>query len=219
MQRQVMKDKLERFCDLERENVSLRKRNQLMADTAENSALMKEQVEQQKGEVERLEERVKEVDKLRADLEVALSAGKEWAEVVRGWWLTQDEREILGVEEVGVALAKEAVRKWQEKELQLVSRVAELGAREKELEEKLKEKEQMNESEKNDVAKIRAEQEEQTRLLKRLQRKLLLVTKERDSYKGVLDSYEKEVTLSGQEMDKERFAAQEKTLEVIPTSH
>jgi len=213
MQRQVMKDKLERFCDLERENVSLRKRNQLMADTAENSALMKEQVEQQKGEVERLEERVKEVDKLRADLEVALSAGKEWAEVVRGWWLTQDEREILGVEEVGVALAKEAVRKWQEKELQLVSRVAELGAREKELEEKLKEKEQMNESEKNDVAKIRAEQEEQTRLLKRLQRKLLLVTKERDSYKGVLDSYEKEVTLSGQEMDKERFAAQEKTLE------
>jgi len=213
MQRQVMKDKLERFGDLERENVSLRKRNQLMADTAENSALMKEQVEQQKGEVERLEERVKEVDKLRADLEVALSAGKEWAEVVRGWWLTQDEREILGVEEVGVALAKEAVRKWQEKELQLVSRVAELGAREKELEEKLKEKEQMNESEKNDVAKIRAEQEEQTRLLKRLQRKLLLVTKERDSYKGVLDSYEKEVTLSGQEMDKERFAAQEKTLE------
>ena len=73
--------------------------------------------------------------------------------------------------------------------------------------------------EKTDIAKIRAEQEEQTRLLKRLQRKLLLVTKERDSYKGVLDSYEKEVTLSGQEMDKERFAAQEKTLEVIPISN
>ena len=65
-----------------------------------------------------------------------------------------------------------------------------------------------------DIAKVRAEQEEQTKLLKRLQRKLLLVTKERDSYKGVLDSYEKEVTLSGQEMDKERFAAQERTLEV-----
>ena len=70
-------------------------------------------------------------------------------------------------------------------------------------------------SEKSDLAKVQAEQEEQTRLLKRLQRKLLLVTKERDSYKGVLDGYEKEVTLSGQEMDKERFAAQERTLEVI----
>jgi len=213
MQRQVMKDKLERFCDLERENVSLRKRNQLMAETAENSALMKEQVEQQKCEVERLAERVTEVDKLRADLEVALASGKEWAEVVRGWWLTQEERETLGVREVGVALAKEAVRKWQEKELQLVSQVAELGARAKELEEKLEEKEKVMACEKTDIAKIRAEQEEQTRLLKRLQRKLLLVTKERDSYKGVLDSYEKEVTLSGQEMDKERFAAQEKTLE------
>lgn len=215
MQRQVMKDKLERFCDLERENVSLRKRNQLLVETAENSALLKEQVEQQKSEVERLEERVKEVDKLRADLEVAQSSGKEWAEVVRGWWLTQDEREMLGGREVGVALAKEAVRKWQEKELQLVSQVTGLGAREKELEEKVTEKEESLKCEKSNIAKVRAEQEEQTRLLKRLQRKLLLVTKERDSYKGVLDSYEKEVTLSGQEMDKERFAAQEKTLEVI----
>ena len=215
MQRQVMKDKLERFCDLERENVSLRKRNQLLVETAENSALLKEQVEQQKSEVERLEERVKEVDKLRADLEVAQSSGKEWAEVVRGWWLTQDEREMLKGREVGVALAKEAVRKWQEKELQLVSQVTGLGAREKELEEKVTEKEESLKCEKSNIAKVRAEQEEQTRLLKRLQRKLLLVTKERDSYKGVLDSYEKEVTLSGQEMDKERFAAQEKTLEVI----
>merc|ERR550517_1987883 len=73
MQRQVMRDKLERFADLERENVSLRKRNQLLVETADNSALLKEQVEQQKGEVERLEERVKEVDKLRAALEVAQS--------------------------------------------------------------------------------------------------------------------------------------------------
>ena len=215
MQRQVMKDKLERFCDLERENVSLRKRNQLLVETAENSALLKEQVEQQKSKVERLEERVKEVDKLRADLEVAQSSGKEWAEVVRGWWLTQDDREMLKDREVGVALAKEAVRKWQEKELQLVSQVTGLGAREKELEEKVTEKEESLKCEKSNIAKVRAEQEEQTRLLKRLQRKLLLVTKERDSYKGVLDSYEKEVTLSGQEMDKERFAAQEKTLEVI----
>merc|ERR1719414_36857 len=47
----------------------------------------------------------------------------------------------------------------------------------------------------------------------RLQRKLLLVTKERDSYKGVLDSYEKEITLSGQEMDKAKVAALEKTIE------
>jgi len=212
MQRQVMKDKLERFCELERENVSLRKRNQLLVETAENSALLKEQVEQQKGEVERLQERVKEVDKLRADLEVAQSSGKEWGEVVRGW-LTQEERELLGVREVGVALAKEAVRKWQEKELQLVSQVAGLRAREKELEEQFKEKEESLKSEKSVLSKVRAEQEEQTRLLKRLQRKLLLVTKERDSYKGVLDSYEKEVTLSGQEMDRERFAAQERTLE------
>ena len=89
-----------------------------------------------------------------------------------------------------------------------------MRAKEQELKDQASEKEHSIETEKSEVVKIRAEQEEQTRLLKRLQRKLLLVTKERDSYKGVLDSYEKEVTLSGQEMDRERFAAQEKTLEV-----
>ena len=39
MQRQVMRDKLERFSELERENVSLRNRNQLLVETAANSAI------------------------------------------------------------------------------------------------------------------------------------------------------------------------------------
>ena len=60
---------------------------------------------------------------------------------------------------------------------------------------------------------MKTEQGEQAKLVKKLQRKLLLVTKERDSYKGILDSYEKEITMTGGQMDQERIMALEKNIE------
>merc|ERR1719186_848707 len=55
LQRKVMRDKLEKFNELERENISLRSRNKLLVETAANSALLKEQVRQLEGEVTRME--------------------------------------------------------------------------------------------------------------------------------------------------------------------
>ena len=212
MQRQVMRDKLEKFSDLERENTSLRNRNTLLVETAANTALLREQVDQQRAELEKLEGRVREVDRLRAELGVAREEVREWGQVVVSW-LGQEDRERLGGREVGVAAAREVVARWQGREVALVGQVGDLQARERQAVARGEEQQGKVEVVEGELAKVRGEQEEQAKLLKRLQRKLLLVTKERDSYKGVLDSYEKEVTLSGQEMDKERFAAQEKTLE------
>ncbi len=84
----------------------------------------------------------------------------------------------------------------------------------------------------------RSEQSDQTKLIKRLQRKLLLVSKvgisttslyswtryrhvmtnffirqERDSFKGVLDSYEKELTFTGGQFEGDKIAALEKTVQ------
>jgi mitotic spindle assembly checkpoint protein MAD1 len=206
MQRQVMKDKLERFSELERENVSLRNRNQLLVETAANSALLQEQAAQQEGELARMAGRVAELDRAQAELEVARAGLKDWEAVTHGW-LSPGERGG------GVAAAREAVARWQQREVDYVDRLAGLQGREKELlATGAQQTERVGRLE-AEVEKVKGEQEEQTKLLKRLQRKLLLVTKERDSYKGVLDSYEKEITLSGQEMDRERFAALEKTLE------
>ena len=82
MQRQVMRDKLERFSDLERENTSLRNRNTLLVETAANTALLREQVDQQRAELGKLEDRVREVDRLRAELGVAREEVREWGQVV-----------------------------------------------------------------------------------------------------------------------------------------
>ena len=53
---------------------------------------------------------------------------------------------------------------------------------------------------------------EQANLIKRFKRKLLLVSKERDSYKSVLGSYENELTFSGAAFEKDRIAAVESSL-------
>ena len=53
---------------------------------------------------------------------------------------------------------------------------------------------------------------EQANLIKRFKRKLLLVSKERDSYKGVLESYEHELTFTGAAFEKDRVTALEASL-------
>ena len=207
-----MRDKLEKFNELERENISLRSRNKLLVETAANSALLKEQVRQLEGEVNRMEGRVKEMDHVKAELGVARKEVQEWGDMVREW-MTAEERAMLGSGEVGVVVAKEVVRAWQGRELSYVDDVNTLKNTEKELERKLNGEKENRMKLEEDIVKVKEEQGEQAKLVKKLQRKLLLVTKERDSYKGILDSYEKEITMTGGQMDQERIMALEKNIE------
>lgn len=212
LQRKVMRDKLEKFNELEKENISLRSRNKLLVETAANSALLKEQVRQLEGEVNRMEGRVKEMDHVKAELGVARKEVQEWGDMVREW-MTAEERAQLGSGEVGVVVAKEVVRAWQGREISYVDDVNTLKNTEKELERKLIGEKENRMKLEEDIVKVKEEQGEQAKLVKKLQRKLLLVTKERDSYKGILDSYEKEITMTGGQMDQERIMALEKNIE------
>merc|ERR1719228_674761 len=105
LQRKVMRDKLEKYNELERENISLRSRNKLLVETAENTALLKEQVMQLKGEVARMEVRVKEFDQVKASLEIARKDIEAWSDMVKEW-MTHEERESHGKAEVGIIVAK-----------------------------------------------------------------------------------------------------------------
>ena len=55
-------------------------------------------------------------------------------------------------------------------------------------------------------------QEEQVRLVKKLQRKLLLVTKERESYKEIIDSFEKEITVTEDNFYQDKISALERNI-------
>ena len=208
LQRMCMRDKLEKYQELETENISLRSRNQLLVETAENSALLKEQVKQLEADRERLEGRVRALDEVRGQLEVEKKINREWSEAVCDW-VTGEERK----ETVTVLTARQVVRSWQQRELSYVEQLQSLRHSDQSVRAKLQTEAATNAKLEADLSKVKSGQEEQAALLKKLQRKLLLVTRERDSYKSILDNYEKEMTITGDDFGQDRIVALEKNLE------
>ena len=212
LQRKVMRDKLEGYNALERENISLRSRNSLLVDTAENSALLKEQIRQRERDIERMSSKMEESDKIRAQLDVAQKELKEWDDMVNDW-MTAEDRNVLAHMDIGIVKAKEVVRSWQKREVSYVEEITKLKCNGNTYEMKFNQELEAKEKLEEQVEKIKEEKIVQAKLVQKLQRKLILVTKERDSYKGILDSYEKEITMTGGQLDQERIAALEKNIE------
>ena len=74
---------------------------------------------------------------------------------------------------------------------------------------------EINQVQEDQKRKIQTDKEslnENANLIKRFKRKLLLVSKERDSYKSVLESYEHELTFSAAAFEKDRIASVEESL-------
>jgi len=125
-------------------------------------------------------------------------------------WIPADQRHETG--EVTISMARDMVRRWQERELGYVDQVSSLVHAENNMKTKLASEVTSKMKLEADIKKIKTEQEEQTRLVKKLQRKLLLVTRERDSFKGILDSYEKEMTVTEDNIYQDKITALEKTI-------
>ena len=98
-------------------------------------------------------------------------------------------------------------------DLYYVDQVSNLQHKEKDLQSKLTSETASRMKLETDISKVKHEQEEQARLVKKLQRKLLLVTKERDSFKGILDSYESEMTVTEDNLYQDKINALEKTIQ------
>ena len=208
LQRICMRDKLEKYQELETENAGLRSRNNLLVETAENSALLREQVKQLEADRERLEGRVRALDDVRGQLEVEKKINREWSEAVCDW-VTGENRK----DPVTVVTARQIVRSWQQRELGYVEQLQSLKHSDQTLRAKLQTEVANKTQLEAAISRVKSGQEEQTKLVKKLQRKLLLVTRERDSYKSILDNYEKEMTITGDEFGQDRIVALEKNLE------
>ena len=152
-----------------------------------------------------MEGRVSALDELQGQLEVERKINQEWSEMVSDWSGSSNT--------VTVVTARQIVKSWQQRELGYVDQLNSLRHSQQTLNTRLETEATNNAKLEADIAKVRTGQEEQAKLLKKLQRKLLLVTKERDSYKSILDNYEKEMTITGDDFGHDRIAALEKNLE------
>lgn len=213
IQRTVMREKLERYDELHTENIRLRSTNKLLTETAENAALLKEKLKQMEGDRRRMEARCQKTHEVSAELEVARAVNRDWGRLVADW-VSAEDRDSLGLEavaEVSVATARKVVTAWQERELAYVDKVNTFTHTEADLRTKLGAETEDKARLETEVTRVRQEQDGQARLVKKLQRKLLLVTKERDSFKGILESYEKEMTVTEDNVFQDKINALEKT--------
>ncbi|CAB4069805.1 MAD1 [Lepeophtheirus salmonis] len=191
IQRKAMRQKLNEYPNLVRQVECLTKENSLLVQTQENVQLLKEKISSLESELERKQ-------KL---LENNLPNQHE---------VHRLQKSISSWESAFKRLAD-----FQRTELLLRSNLGEAKTNKNIAESRIKALEQDLNKSKTERKKIDEFTTEQAKRIKKLQRKLLLVARERDSYKSLLDSYEHEVTFAGGQLEKDKIAI----LESIISDH
>ena len=211
IERKAMRQRLDEYPRLVSENDSLKRQNKLLIDTADNSALLKTKVDD-------LELKLNKADIDARDGMLAKEKLHHYIGQIERWrqlsleLLNEDEKAVIDAQSIGVDVLRQKIAEFQRKEMssQVDIKTLEVKAAESDrLTTKL-----LSEAEKHDRehAKAKEDLNQQASLIKRFKRKLLLIVKERDSYKGVLDSYEKEITFSGTDFEKDRVQSLESVI-------
>ena len=211
IERKAMRQRLDEYPRLVSENDSLKRQNKLLIDTADNSALLKTKVDD-------LEVKLNKADIDARDGMLAKEKLHHYIGQIERWrqlsleLLNEDEKAVIDAQSIGVDVLRQKIAEFQRKEMSSQVDI-------KTLEVKVAESDRLttkllSEAEKHDRehAKAKEDLNQQASLIKRFKRKLLLIVKERDSYKGVLDSYEKEITFSGTDFEKDRVQSLESVI-------
>ncbi|KAI8512316.1 Mitotic spindle assembly checkpoint protein MAD1 [Branchiostoma belcheri] len=180
----LMKSRLSRYEQLEKDNKKLLEQNKFYRETSENNQLLKEKLlslETKYGRAEHSNlELIKEVEDLRAKLKQWEGVDPSGGQVPRSpadiakWIAELQRKEALLTEKTG----------------QLTSSARDSEAGHKAATGRLREVE-------SQLFATTEKTNQQADLIKKLQRRLLLVTKDRDSIRNILVSYESEVTRAG----------------------
>ena len=210
IQQRLMKDKLNNYAKLERELSKVKEENQLLKDTADNSKLLKEQNEDLIEKLQRAENGLQESRLKQETYFYAKRQLDQWRHVVYKL-CSPAERESLG-KDVGPDILNGKISTLQQDIVTKTENIASLEQRLSQKRQDLKNvEEQMEILDKKSITD-KQNLTEQANLIKRFKRKLLLVSKERDSYKGVLESYEHELTFNGATFEKDRVTSLEESL-------
>ncbi|XP_070540190.1 mitotic spindle assembly checkpoint protein MAD1-like [Ptychodera flava] len=175
----AMKDSLGKLKELEKENRRLQEENKYFRETNENTTLLKERCKGMESKLNRAEQRMAEMSRLQIENEALQERLKKWeTSDTDGTGKPRSpyefNRQIAELQQQNALLLANASSPAFEQAYQATaSKLSQTGQQLIELQEKHKQQED---------------------LVKRLQRRCLLVTKERDSLRQVLNEYDSEVT-------------------------
>ncbi|XP_075035657.1 mitotic spindle assembly checkpoint protein MAD1 isoform X1 [Mixophyes fleayi] len=181
-----MKSDLEKLPKIEKELQQLREENAFHREMKENNALLKEEMESLRRAAERHDRMKEELVGLELDKEKILKKLKSWENMEQTTGLnirTPDDlsKQILAIQQREIKL--------KEENLNITNSVRMLeSARQKLQDELLKTQKSFLEEKKK--------REQQDALVRRLQKRVLLLSKERDGMRAILDSYDSELTPS-----------------------
>ena len=213
VQYQMMKEKLQVFAKMERELVKVREENHLLRQTADNSKLLKEQNEDLNGKLVQMENALQDSQLKQEKYFYAKRQLEQWRNIVYKLCSSSEERQTLTEQGgAGPDLLSGKISALQQDLINKTEAIATIEQRvvEKEREVNASQIQVQDLTNKSTIDKQNLG--EQANLIKRFKRKLLLVSKERDSYKGVLESYEHELTFNGANFEKDRITALEESI-------
>ncbi|XP_058236941.1 mitotic spindle assembly checkpoint protein MAD1 [Hemibagrus wyckioides] len=181
-----MKTEVTRLPELKREIKHLQEENAYLRETQENNSLLKEETEGLKRKLERMEKVQEEKLKLELEKEKVLQELQAWENLgqTTGFNIRKPEdlsKEVMQIQQRELSLKQHnytltsKIRTLEKTLVQLQSEASEL--RVKALEEQKK-------------------RENQDALVRRLQKRVLLLTKERDGMRAILESYDSELAAS-----------------------
>ena len=211
VERKAMRHRLDQYPKLVVENDNLKRENKLLIDTADNYALLKAKAEDLQIKLEKAETESEAGKLAKEKVQYVNNQIKRWQDLCLEL-LTLDEKAMIDEQNIGVDVLRQKIADFQRKEFSSRIEIKTLETKVSESERSLVQLKA--ETEKRDKENTTAKENlnQQASLIKRFKRKLLLVSKERDSYKGVLDTYEHEITFSGKDFEKDRLESLEATI-------
>ncbi|XP_040574874.1 mitotic spindle assembly checkpoint protein MAD1 [Lepeophtheirus salmonis] len=214
IQRKAMRQKLNEYPNLVRQVECLTKENSLLVQTQENVQLLKENISSLESELERKQKLLENNLPNQHEVHRLQKSISSWESAFKRVFMTGNN-ENMSDAKIGPELLNIKLADFQRTELLLRSNLGEAKTNKNIAESRIKALEQDLNKSKTERKKIDEFTTEQAKRIKKLQRKLLLVARERDSYKSLLDSYEHEVTFAGGQLEKDKIAI----LESIISDH
>ncbi|XP_072942423.1 mitotic spindle assembly checkpoint protein MAD1-like [Epargyreus clarus] len=202
-QAKTAQKRLINMAELEKEVARLRATERSLRDAVCNKLLLEEQVHVLTNKVETLQPVHQELHEAKVKVASLESALEEWTSAARSHGV-ESARQLSAALETALSSQLHAVAGCSQAQSQLAQLTEEVAT--------LKFERDKAAAKLNDLQTVRKNQE---CLIHRLQKRLLLVTRERDSYRQQLDSYEKEltVTMSGEAGGAALLAARVEQLE------
>ena len=211
IERQADRQKLSQHSKLIFENDNLKRENKLLNDTAENCALLKQKADDLELKLKKAESDAQDGMLAKEKINYMNSQISKWKQLCLDL-LTEEEKSRIDERNVGVEILRQKVAGFQQKDLSNQIEIKTLQANLNEVHTNLLQSKSQAEKHEKENATVKENLNQQTSLIKRFKRKLLLVSKERDSYKGVLDTYEHELTFTGKDFERDKLQALEGTV-------